>query len=80
MVIAVLCLVDINFLFITTSQILGLAFFQAKLASVNMMKVMKFGLCSSLLVKILTIAYSAIQLMYYSNEAYRLLQVANFPI
>jgi hypothetical protein len=67
MVIGLLSLVDANFVLITTSQMLGLGIFQAKLAGESMLKVMKFTLCSSLMVKVLTITYSAMQLLYYSK-------------
>lgn len=43
--------------------------------------VLKFSLVSSLLVKSLSLVYSAMQLMFYNSKAYRLLtQTVAYPI
>jgi hypothetical protein len=79
--ILVFCLVDSNFMFVLTSQMLGLEIFKAKLNGGSMMQVLKVGLASSLLVKILTMVYSAMQLTYYRGHAYRLLaEAVAYPI
>lgn len=74
-------LVDSNFIFLTTTGIFNLELFQANLSSAHMMAVLKFSLVSSLLVKSLSLVYSAMQLMFYNSNAYRLLaEAVSFPI
>lgn len=80
-VIMVVSLVDSNFIFLTTTGIFNLELFQANLSSAHMMAVLKFSLVSSLLVKSLSLVYSAMQLMFYNSNAYRLLaEAVSFPI
>lgn len=76
----VLSLADSNLAFITSSQMLNVSCFQAKLSE-KMIKIFSFGLVASLACKLLNLVYSAMQLMYYSSHAYRLLMSAvNYPI
>ncbi len=78
--IMILSLVDSNLLFITSSQMLNISCFQAKMSSI-MIKIFSFGLVASLFCKLLNLVYSAMQLLYYGNHAYRLLTSAvNYPI
>ena len=78
--IMVISAVDSNMLFITTSHILGIPCFQAKLTSDSMTKVLIFGLVTSLLSKGLNSVYSAMQLLFYNKNTYRLLAAVNYPI
>ncbi len=79
-VIMVVSAVDSNMLFITTSNILDISCFQAKLTSESMNKVFIFGLVTNLVSKGLNSIYSAMQLLFYNKNAYRLLSAVNYPI
>lgn len=79
-VIMVISAIDSNMLFITTSQIMNIACFQAKLTSDSMTKVLIFGIVTSLVSKGLNSVYSGMQLLFYKNNAYRLLATVNYPL
>lgn len=74
-------LTDSNFVFLTTSGLFNVELFQANLASPPMVSVLKFSLASALIVKTISLAYSAMQLLYYNANAYRLLaEAVTYPI
>jgi hypothetical protein len=79
-VLMVISAIDSNLLFITTSQILDISCFQAKLSSDSMTKVFIFGIITSLVCKGLNSVYSAMQLLFYNKNAYRLLATVAYPI
>jgi len=76
----VLSAVDSNLVFITASQIMDVACFQAKLTSDSMTKVFIFGLVSTIVCKGLNTIYSAMQLLFYTSNAHRLLAAVSYPI
>ena len=76
----ILSAVDSNMAFLTTTQIMDVACFQAKLTSDSMTKVFIFGLVSTIISKGLNAVYSATQLLFYSSNAHRLLATVNYPI